>query len=264
MIPLGYVPIPWSSLLDSCERHLLTPPCFQPVCCTPLSFRGRGYTGDPMMVLHCHCNKPYSLECWARAAWLRSILHRYVGSMNFNSLVPMYRGLVNSRLAGDWLMYLGSSMACGGHFIYVSLSCEVYMARLVRAVHQEPTRFGLPFMFFLDATGRNNTIILKCRWCVEFGQSWTACADRLARVLQRMCRFLGATHHECGYQYGAMERSGGFDVYRHDRDVERYHRYGIPIRDYRAFYPYFYISRRFDSPSSSDTEESDDSGVDNP
>lgn len=261
MVPLGYLPIPWSSLLENYERFALSPPCFEPTCCTPLSFRGRGYTGDMMLVLHCHCSKPYSLECWARSAWLRSILQPYVAAMEFNAGYPMYRGVVNSRVAGDWLMYLGSAMTPRGHFLYVSLSCEVYAARLIRATHQETASFGLPFMFFLDATGRNCTLVLKCRWCVQYGQSWTACAERTGRVLARMCRFLGATHHECGYRYGAMDRSGGIDVYRHDRDVERYHRYNIPLRPYRSFYPYFYISRRFDSSSSSSDTDSD-SGVD--
>lgn len=258
MVPLGHVPIPWSSLLGSFERHVLTPPCFQPTCNTPVCFRSRGYGGDSMLVLHCHCSNPYSLQCWARSAWLRTLIQRYVASMEWNARFPMYRGVVNSRLATEYMMYLGSAFVPQGHFIYVAVRTAVHVARLARVAQDEPTSFGLPFLFFIDTTGRNNTLVLKCRLCVEHGQSWTGCAERTARVLQRMCRAIGAEHEECGYQYGG-ERSHT-DVYRHDRAVERYHRYNIPIPQYRAFYPYFYITRHFDS--SSEEEVSEDSDFD--
>lgn len=257
LVPLANIPIPWSSLLDSYERHMLTPPCFEPTCNTPLCFRRRGYTGDMMLVLHCHCSRPYSLQCWARSAWLRGLLQRYVAAMEWNARYPMYRSLVNSRLAGNLMMYLGSAFTVRGHFIYVAVCTSVHVARLARQAQAEPTSFGLPFQFFIDASGRNNTIVLKCRWCVEHGQSWTGCAERTARVLQRMCCHIGAEQQDCGYQYGNSRHT---DVYRHDRSIERFHRYGLPIAQWRAFYPYFYVSRHFDS--SSEDDASDDSGWD--
>lgn len=258
LVPLVHLPIPWSSLLDSYDRRVLCPPCFEPTCSTPLAFRNRGYTGDTMLVLHCHCSRPYSLQCWARSAWLRGILQSYVAALEWNARYPMYRAIVNSRLAGEFMMYLGSAFTPQGHFLYVAVRTSVHVMRLARQAQAEPTSFGLPFLFFLDPRGRNNTIVLKCRWCVENGQSWSSCAERTARVLQRMCRHNGAEQQDCGYQYGS-ERAH-VDVYRHDRSVERYHRYGLPIQQWRAFYPYFYITRHFDS--SSEDDASDDSGWD--
>lgn len=96
-------------------------------------------------------------------------------------------------------------------------------------------------------------LVLKCRFCVEHGLSRTSCAERLARVLQRMCRALGASQHECGYRY---EQPGGrLDVYRHDRGVERFHRYGLPLGRNLAFYPYFYLTRRLEDDTDDDLSE---------
>lgn len=258
--PLVFIPVPWSSLLDCFERSFLSPPCFEPVCCTPLSFRQRGYHPDPTLVLHCHCSKPYSLECWARAAWMRGKLQRYVTSLEWNARYPLYRALVNSRQAVEFLMYLGSAFVPQGHFLYVAVRTGVYVTRLARMAQREPTSFGLPFFFFIDTEDQGHVLVLKCRFCIEHGLSRTSCAERLARVLQRMCRALGAPQHECGYRY---EQPGArLDVYRHDRAVERFHRYGLPLDRHLAFYPYFYLTRRLEDETDDDDLSEDSSWAD--
>lgn len=98
---------------------------------------------------------------------MRGKLQRYVASLEWNARYPMYRALVNSRQAVEYLMYLGSAFVPQGHFMYVAVRTAIYATRLARLAQREPTSFGLPFSFLLTPRTR-----ATC-WCSSAASAWS-------------------------------------------------------------------------------------------
>lgn len=150
------LPIPIRKLFPDHEKWILN---FLDYCPAPLNLTNpqrKFVCGQERWSVHCHCAKPFSLQCIAGAVIVQRAIQIYIRGAGFNAKYLLYREICNYNCS-DCLAYIGSIMYRGTHFIYIKIKFDDMYVTLRKMV-----AFG-NHVSICSIFG--NYIILECKRC---------------------------------------------------------------------------------------------------
>lgn len=209
----GEIVIPWDILFDDYAQHLLC--VFEIGCISPaMLYRKTNFlAGVEMWSVHCHCNKPGSLECMAQAAVLRMILRKFIKCANYDRTFLQYRSVVNYNLPSA-VFYHASCFYDGTHLIFIRVKKINHCRYLVRKVNLGQ---------FAVVTCNTNCIILVCKSCKNCQEIMVKCCMRRTRKILKNC--VKVLEDRLGKHLTPSKKEKS-----RQRKIRQFFRYNIPIQ----------------------------------
>ena len=185
-------PIPWKEVLAPEDRHLANLMCqycvgFARICAR----RSRYIHGYEWWFLHCHCDKPRSLQCRSSSVLFQNLLKHCVQGTSFDKKFWFYRREL-SKLSSLFLYYVGSVHVNGVHLIYFSGCMRINSRPFIRAMN-----WGEALWYESSDT---QFLILICRSCNPLDEIRINCCLRRSRA--RMIEFLRLLPDYCKNNVG--------------------------------------------------------------
>lgn len=150
------LPIPLRKLFPSHEKWILNLLDYCPAPLNLINPQRKFVCGQERWAVHCHCFKPFSLQCLAGGALVSKVLKNYIYGARFNAKFLMYREICNYNCS-DSLAYIGSIMYKKTHFIYLKVRHDD-MYLLLRKNVRFGNHVGVCSIF-------GNYIIITCKKC---------------------------------------------------------------------------------------------------
>lgn len=169
------LPIPIVKLFPAHEKWILN---FLNYCSAPLNIvnpKRQFVCGQERWAVHCHCAKPFSLQCLSGAVIIQRVLKNYIRGAGFNAKYLMYREICNYNCS-DSLAYVGSVMYRGIHFIHLKIRHDdMYIT--VRRMVDFGNHVGICSIF-------GNYVIIECKKCTAMNyDNVQQCAYRTRRKI---------------------------------------------------------------------------------
>lgn len=213
---LYYFHIPWTLILNKLGRKifgLVEVGCYMAdnVLLRPLTHED--ITGSEQWVVHCHCERPGSLQCIAAGRVMCDLFEEYVFGTIYNDMFPSYRQYVNRGLP-KFLHYVGSVYFRGKHFIYVAFQTRFQMQDCLKSISFGPHT--------CLSHSRHNMLIMCCMSCRRLTEIMACCCMRRTRLLLLKC-----VRH--------LLKLGNFNARNHEekhrqRMLDRMRKYGMPFK----------------------------------
>lgn len=207
----GHWPLPWRVLIPPDERHLMA---LMTAYCTTFATtarrRSRYVHGYEWFYVHCHCDRPHSLQCRSAGVYFQRLLKECVLGTAFDRRFWYYRAEM-TKLSTSLLSYAGSVYLRGVHLIYLTGAYRIHLREYVRQVN-----WG-EHLWIEAADG--TYLVLVCRSCGPLSEVRVNCC--LRRLRRRFVTLLSLLPRE------ARERAGGYR--RRDWHLIRLCRFGTPV-----------------------------------
>nr|APD78446.1 34K [Simian adenovirus 13] len=176
-------PVPWDMILTNYEMNILKN--FMKVCdcCASIDLRrSEVLHGYELWTLHCHCEKPGSLQCKAGGVLLAKWFYMLVYGALINQRFLWYREIVNFKMPKE-VYYVGSSYVRGRHLIWLKVKHDIHAAAALEKISFGWGRFTYGHI--------NNMIILCCTYCWDLSEIRVkCCARRTRRILLRTVKVI--------------------------------------------------------------------------
>lgn len=177
-------PMWWDMILSKWEKHVCRIYMRVCVCCATINVDfNQIVRGFERWTIHCHCNKPGSLQCKAGGVVLANWFKMMIYGSLYNLRFPWYREIVNCGMPKE-VLFMGSVFVRGRHIIYIRLLYDGHAAIVL-----ERMSFGWSFFSYGIM---NNMVVLGCTYCKNLDElSVRCCARRTRRLLAKAVKVLG-------------------------------------------------------------------------
>lgn len=172
---LQELPVPWDMILTSYEMFILKKYMSVCICCATIDVeRTQLLHGYERWFIHCHCNRPGSLQCKAAGSllawWFKMVVY---GSL-INKRYFWYREVVN-RFMPKEVLYMGSIFVRGRHLIYIKIMYDGHVGLVLERMSFGWSAFSYGFL--------NNMLVLCCSYCKDLSEIRMRCCARRTRLL---------------------------------------------------------------------------------
>lgn len=173
-------PIAWNFILSDYEKHIVSMFCNMCEDVWTCIWTGDGYiNGMEYWAIHCHCENPFSLQCFAQGRLVKNWLTKILCGMAYDMQFWFYRPIANYYAVSE-IRFMGSIFYEGVHLIYLSfLSFTNYM--LVRPY----LSFGEHEAFYDPCF-----VVLKCMSCKSLTDITAKCCAKRVRTLIKRIVFV--------------------------------------------------------------------------
>ncbi|ADZ39826.1 E4 orf6 [Simian adenovirus 48] len=191
-------PVPWDMILTSYEWHLLKHYLNVCISCATIDLRRSSVIhGNEVWTLHCHCNRPGSLQCMAGGIMLATWFNRVVYGAAINQRCIWYREVVNYQMPKE-VLYVGSVYMRGRHLIYLNIRYDVHAQIVKQFVSMGWCQHAYGIM--------NNLVVLCCISCASLSEMRMRCCAKRTRRLMRRAVLAIVRHGRFRLQPSAAER----------------------------------------------------------
>lgn len=178
-VPYLELPLPWDFILTDLERFYFKH--FFKSCGATLTIDERKsccYHGQEFWDVHCHCEKPWSLQCQAGAKVTRGVCRLAIQGGFYNALFPFYRYVANYHQLRA-VRYVGSLFVHGVHLIYLHMNRESDLKYI---------NYNLLGPYKVIDCTLNTWLVLKCTSCKRLNERQArVCARRTRLIIKKIC-----------------------------------------------------------------------------
>ncbi|UNB10548.1 E4 ORF5 [Human adenovirus 61] len=168
-------PIPWDMILTNYEMFILKKYMSVCLCCATIDVEiTQLLHGYERWLIHCHCQRPGSLQCMSAGMLLGRWFKMAVYGTLINKRCFWYREVVN-RFMPKEIMYVGSTFVRGRHLIYVKIMYDGHAWLALEKISFGWSTFNYGIL--------NNMLVLCCDYCKDLSEIRMRCCARRTRLL---------------------------------------------------------------------------------